>query len=139
MFTYSAKVQYCQRGAKVDDQFEAKYDKIIHLKTKLESMSNGRFVVYGSPIITLKYHQEKRDPYTENYRAGPIARRLDDAEKDMRLKIVAFDPLETEWATPILLPSRMQELMRFCVFYRKLNDVCAKSYSIREWMDASNT
>jgi hypothetical protein len=69
--------------------------------------------------------------YQAPFRAGRHAREVQKAEVDRMLKAVITEPATSEWAGPVVLITRKDRSIRFCVDYRKLNPMTIKdSYPI---------
>lgn len=60
------------------------------------------------------------------YRAGPKAREVEGKEVEKMLKAGVIEPAQSEWASPVLLVSKPDGSLRFCVDYRKLNTITVK-------------
>ena len=60
------------------------------------------------------------------YRAGPKAREIEDPEVKKMLEARVIEPVQSEWASPVLLVPKPDGSMRFCVDYRKVNAVTVK-------------
>lgn len=85
---------------------------------------------------TAKHRVELVDPNTPPvpsapYRAGPKARELEKTEINKVLAENIIEPAQTEWASPIVFAPKEDGTVRFCVDYRKVNEITKQdSYPI---------
>jgi Reverse transcriptase (RNA-dependent DNA polymerase) len=77
--------------------------------------------------------QENAKPaYQASYRAGKQSREIERQEVDRMLKAGVIDPATSEWDSPVVLITKKDGSIRFCVEYRKLNALTVKdSYPLR--------
>ena len=65
------------------------------------------------------------------FRAGPKTRELEDFECERQLDAGVIEPSQSEWASPVLSIPKKDGKLRFCIDYRKLNEITKKdSYLI---------
>jgi hypothetical protein len=60
------------------------------------------------------------------YRAGTKSREVEREEVDRMLKADVIEPATSEWASPVVLVTKLDGSVRFCVEYRKLNALTVK-------------
>ncbi len=60
------------------------------------------------------------------FRAGPKMRELIQFEVDKQLKAGVIEPATSEWAAPVLFAPKKDGRLRFCVDYRKLNEMTVR-------------
>lgn len=57
------------------------------------------------------------------YRVNPITQMHIDAEIEKMLKLGVIEPSKSAWSSPVLLIPKPDKTFRFCVDFRKLNQV----------------
>eukprot|EP00171_Calliarthron_tuberculosum_P022928 IDg22928t1 len=62
------------------------------------------------------------------YRAGPKQRELEDAEIQRMLEADVIRPSKSQWASPVLLIPKPDGSMRFCIDYRRLNELTVRDH-----------
>jgi hypothetical protein len=60
------------------------------------------------------------------YRAGPDARKIMEEEIERMLRLHVIQPSVSTWASPVVPVSKADGSTRFCVDYRKLNDLTVR-------------
>ncbi len=60
------------------------------------------------------------------FRAGPKTRELVQFEVNKQLKAGVIEPVQSEWAAPVLFDPKKDGKLRFCVDYRKLNTLTVR-------------
>ena len=63
---------------------------------------------------------------SQPYRAGTKQRELIETEIDRQLEMGVISPSKSEWASPVLLVPKSDGSWRFCVDYRRLNQMTLK-------------
>lgn len=64
-----------------------------------------------------------RPSRTHPYRRGPPGREFEKKEVDRMIKEGVISPRKSEWASPVVLVPKPDGSLRFCVDYRKLNEL----------------
>ena len=81
-------------------------------------------------ITTVQHHIDlkpgARPIYQKPRRTGLSARKFVGEEVDRMLKAKVIEPAQCEWASPLVLAPKSDGSFRFCVDYRKLNEVTIK-------------
>ena len=78
----------------------------------------------GKHRIELK--PDAKPVFSQPRRAGPAAREAETEEVRKMLDLKVIEPASTEWASPIVLAPKPDGSWRFCVDYRRLNDITVK-------------
>ena len=60
------------------------------------------------------------------YRAGPHARKAEEEEVQRMLEADVIEPSQSEWASPVVLVTKPDGILRFCIDYRKVNALTVK-------------
>jgi hypothetical protein len=76
-------------------------------------------------ISTVEHHIPTRGPpiASQPYRAGIASRNFIDKEIQRMLDLKVIEPLSGPWSAPVVLITKPDGFTRFCVDYRKLNEV----------------
>ena len=93
---------------------------------KYDMMWNGTL---GKISVTEHRIQLKPDAspvHLQPYRAGPKAREFEHDEVQRMLTDSVVEPAKSEWAAPVVIASKKDGTLRFCIDYRKLNDLTIK-------------
>jgi hypothetical protein len=61
--------------------------------------------------------------FQQPYRTGPFVRTPEQTEVNGMLAEDIIEPATSEWSSPVVLVSKRDGVMRFCVDYRKLNNL----------------
>jgi hypothetical protein len=64
-----------------------------------------------------------RPIFQQPYRAGPFFRTAEQTEVNLMLAEDIIEPATSEWSSPVVLVPKRDGGMRFCVDYRKLNNL----------------
>ena len=71
----------------------------------------------------LDLEEGSKPSYAQPYRAGPEKRKIIEAEIEKMLDLAVIEPTVSEWAAPVVLAPKPGGKWRFCVDYRKLNEM----------------
>lgn len=108
-------------------EVEQKYHpRIREMLKRHEAMWNGRLgeIKVAEHAIDLK---EGAKPFkSAPYRSGPTARQLESFELKKQLEAGVIEPAVSEWAAPVLFVPKKDGQLRFCVDYRRLNEMTLK-------------
>jgi Reverse transcriptase (RNA-dependent DNA polymerase) len=74
----------------------------------------------------IQLQSDAKPVYQPPYRAGVKAREVEKAEVDRMLTAGVIEPAVSEWASPVVLITKPDGSVRFCVDYRKLNALTIK-------------
>ena len=112
----------------VPQEYHAKVKTMLNKHSQMWTGRLGR-IELTSHRITLKPDAVpvKQAPY----RAGPRGRQNETEQVKAMLKEGVIAPSESEWASPVVLVSKSDGTLRFCVDYRRLNALTLRdSYPI---------
>ena len=114
---------------------EKHHAAIRRMLRKHESMWDGRL----GEISVTEHHIDlvpgARPVKAHPYRQGLKGRELEDFEIQKQLKEGIIEPAYSEWASPVLFVPKMDGRLRFCIDYRKLNQLTVKDSSPNPRMD----
>ena len=102
------------------------HEKIRTMLKKHETMWSGKLgdIKIAEHSIDLK---EDAKPFrSAPYRSGPKTRELEEFELKKQLDAGVIEPTVSEWGAPVLFVPKKDGRLRFCVDYRKLNDMTLK-------------
>lgn len=92
--------------------------------TKIQSIWDAYLGQVNNRKHLIKLTSENTPPiHSVPYRVGPKAREFETAKFDKMLIHKVIEPIQIEWAPPIVFAIKKDGSLRFCVFYRKLNAV----------------
>lgn len=98
--------------------------KITAILQQFESMWDGRF---GSiKVVPQQIELDKTDnrpSHSSSYRAVPKPREFEKQDVDRMLAMDVVQPVQTEWASTMVLVSKKDGALRFSVYYCKFNAV----------------
>jgi len=97
--------------------------KVLQLLRPHSAMWNGSLGEISVTEHRIDLTPEARPMYQAPYRAGRMAREIERAEVDKMLNAGVIEPATSEWASPVVLITKKDGSVRFCVDYRKLNSV----------------
>ena len=100
-----------------------KRDAIYQLLGKHRHMWDGRLGRVHATEHRIDLNPGSKPVHAQPYRAGPRAREMETQEVYRMLKAGVIEPASTEWASPVVLVPKPDGTMRFCVDYRKLNEM----------------
>ena len=88
-----------------------------------QDMCDGRLghITVAKHRIDLK--PNSKPVYQAPYRAGPKQRELEREQIETMLKADVIEASSSEWAAPIVFAPKKDGSLRFCIDYRKLNEV----------------
>jgi hypothetical protein len=81
------------------------------------------------PMDGLAHHIENRGArpvHQSSYRAGPHERRMIEQEVERMLHLKVIQPSMSAWPSPAVLVPKTDRTIRFCVDYRKLNELTVR-------------
>ena len=109
------------------DHLEAETQhRIQSLLRKHASMWNGELGELSITKHRIDLQENAKPAYQAPYRAGKQSRDIERQEVDRMLKAGVIEPATSEWASPVVLITKKDGSIRFCVDYRKLNALTVK-------------
>ena len=100
--------------------------RIQSLLRKHASMWNGELGELSITKHRIDLQENAKPAYQAPYRAGKQSRDIERQEVDRMLKAGVIEPATSEWASPVILITKKDGSIRFCVDYRKLNALIVK-------------
>jgi hypothetical protein len=85
------------------------------------AMWNGKLGEIKVTEHRIELQPGARPVYQAPYRAGRQGREVEKEEVERMLKTGVIEPANSEWASPVVLITKKDGSVRFCVDYRKLN------------------
>ena len=105
--------------------------RIRKMLEKYVPMWSGKLGEINTTVHRIDLKPGSRPVSVPPYRSGPKERELERAEVERQLKDGVIEPAVTEWASPVLFAPKADGTLRFCVDYRRLNEMTLKdSYPI---------
>ena len=101
-------------------------EKARNMLKKYESMWNGSLGKISVTEHRIQLKDDAQPVHLQPYRAGPKAREFETAEVQRMLDNDVIEPAVSEWAAPVVIVSKKDGSLRFCIDYRKLNDLTVK-------------
>ena len=100
--------------------------KVRKMLRTYEDMWNGQLGTVKVTKHRIETQENEKPVFSQPYRAGPEARKVvKESVKEMLDKNV-IEAARTEWASPVVLVPKPDGTLRFCVDYRKLNEITVK-------------
>ena len=93
---------------------------------KYSRMWDGTLGEINTTVHRIELVPDTRPIAQAPYRAGPNARKKEDAEIQKMLAAGVIKPAQSEWASPVLRVPKPDGSMRFCVDYRRFFAVTVK-------------
>jgi Reverse transcriptase (RNA-dependent DNA polymerase) len=105
----------------MDEVLQSLREQALAMLSKHASMWDGRLGQIDSVSHRLK--TTGGPIFQQPYRAGPLARTAEQTEVNLMLAEDIIEPATSEWSSPVFLILKRDGGMRFCVDYRKLNNL----------------
>lgn len=105
---------------------ETYHPEIRTMQQKHESMWSGQLGEINVTKYSISLRPRTRPFKSAPYRAGPKSRELERAEVNKQLAAGVIEPAQSEWAAPVLFTPKKDGKIRFCIDYRKLNELAIK-------------
>jgi Reverse transcriptase (RNA-dependent DNA polymerase) len=100
--------------------------KVKDMLSKYSSMWTGQLGEISITQHRIDLIPAAKPIYQAPYRAGVKGREVEKEEVERMLKADVIEPANSEWASPVVLITKPDGSVRFCVDYRKLNAVTVK-------------
>lgn len=111
---------------KLDHLSETLKDQVVNMLSKHDSMWAGSLGEISITQHRIELQKDAKPIYQAPYRAGSKAREVERIEVDRMLQEGVIEPATSEWASPVVLITKPDGSVRFCVDYRKLNALTIK-------------
>jgi Reverse transcriptase (RNA-dependent DNA polymerase) len=105
----------------MDEVPESIREQALAMLSKHASMWDGRLGRIDS--VSHRVKTTGGPIFQQPYRAGPLARTAEQTEVNRMLAENIIEPATSEWSSPVVLVPERDGGMRFCVDYRKLNNL----------------
>jgi Reverse transcriptase (RNA-dependent DNA polymerase) len=89
-------------------------------------MWDGRLGQVQTTAHRIQLTPGAKPSYSQPYRAGAKAREAESVEIHRMLRAGVIEPAASEWASPVVLVPKPDGSMRFCINYRRLNNVTVR-------------
>jgi hypothetical protein len=105
---------------------EETQSKVTEMLSKFSSMWTGQLGEINITQHRIDLVPDAKPVYQAPYRAGVKGRKVEKEEVERMLKAGVIEPANSEWASPVVLITKPDGSIRFCVDYRKLNALTVK-------------
>ena len=109
--------------SEADEQY---HDQIRSMLRKHESMWSGKLGEINIAQHSIELKEDAKPFKSAPYRSGPKNRELEEFELKKQLEAGVIEPSNSEWADPVLFVPKKDGRLRFCVDYRKVNEMTLK-------------
>jgi hypothetical protein len=99
---------------------------VIRMLSKHSSVWTGSLGEISITQHRIQLLKDSKPIHQAPYRAGTKSREVEREEVDRMLKADVIEPATSEWASPVVLVTKPDGSVRFCVDYRKLNALTVK-------------
>ena len=99
---------------------------VRQLLKKYEKLFDGTLGEINTTKHRIQLKNDALPVHAQPYRAGPSAREFEHLEVNKMLEHNVIEPAQSEWASPVVIAPKKDGSLRFCVDYRKLNDLTIK-------------
>ena len=111
---------------KLDHLEEKLRDKVVELLRKYANICDGTLGTLKGAVHRIEIVPGAKPVYQQPYRCGIERRKAEDAEVQRMLQAGVITPSNAEWASPVILVPKPDGSLRFCVDYRKLNNITVR-------------
>ena len=101
-------------------------EKARKLLSKYDHMWNGKLGKISVTEHRIKLKDDAQPVHLQPYRAGPKAREFEQTEVRRMMEDGVIEHAQSEWASPVVIVAKKDGSLRFCIDYRKLNDLTVK-------------
>ena len=115
----------------IGDEYQERRSEIIDTLSPFQSMWDGHLGHVKDVKHRITLTENARPYFQHPYRAGPDMREAERTEIQRMLQLDVIEPSNSPWAAPTVFAPKKDGSLRFCVDYRRLNDVTVRdSYPI---------
>ena len=115
----------------VDPEYNEYREQLLQTLEPHATMWDGHIGTINLAKHRIELKEGAKPVYQQPYRAGPHQRQLEEIEIKKMLDADVIEPAITEWAAPIVFAPKKDGYLRFCIDYRRLNELTVRdSYPI---------
>jgi len=107
----------------IGDAYNSLRDRVLDTLRPFEDMWDGHLGTISAAKHRIEVPVEARPVRGVPYRAGPRMRQVEKEHIEDMLAQKVIEPANSEWASPVVFAPKKDGSLRFCVDYRRLNEL----------------